>query len=130
MSQIIMQYICSCSISLILCLQGFHLRTCLCYLSFIILCLQGFHLRVNSLIFVSSFFFFFFFIQHKKWSHDSGMTIFHTVNIWYTSHNMYLVYQSLHICSGTHIFSRSHIYKPSTVNYNKRAITSSICLRL
>jgi hypothetical protein len=60
------------------------------------------------------FYFLFFLYTNTKMSHHSGTTTCRKANMWYTSHNMYLIFR-VNIYAAEHIQhnldSRKHIYK-------------------
>jgi hypothetical protein len=76
-------------------------------------------------------FFFFLFFENIQMSHHSGTTTCRSANIWYTSHNMYLIYRVTSMQQN--IYNIIRIAESTSININvnhKRAIHKSICLRL
>jgi hypothetical protein len=77
-------------------------------------------------------FFYFLFFGNCKMSHHSGTTTCLSANIRYTFHNMYLIIRvtSTQLITHKNITNIAEGTSITTVNYNKRAINMSICLRL
>jgi hypothetical protein len=74
----------------------------------------------------------FFFFEKHKMSHHSGTITSRSSNIQYSFHNMYLIIRVTSTQRLTHnnIINIVKDTSKTTVNYNKRTINMSICLRL